>query len=170
MSRTYVIDAGALLSTWTERVHEGMFFTTTDVMDELRNRPSKFRADLLEVLDRLREEMPTTDSISAARRAATETGDDTILSKTDVKLIALAHSKKQDGLTIVLVSTDLAILNTARYMGIETLDPSGKFKDDIKWALFCPACNHRSTALKADHECPVCGTPMRRRALRKGRK
>jgi len=170
MSRTYVIDAGALFSTWTKRVHEGVFFTTTDVVDELRNRPSKFRADLLEVLDRLREEVPATDSIRAARRAAAETGDDSILSETDIDLIALAHSKSQEGMSIVLVSTDLAVLNTARHMGIETVDPSGKFKDDIKWALICPACNHRTAASKAGLECPVCGTPMRRRALKKSRK
>ncbi|RDE13471.1 MAG: hypothetical protein C4K48_08165 [Candidatus Thorarchaeota archaeon] len=170
MPRTYVVDAGALFSTWTKRVGEGVFSTTTDVVDEIRNRPSKFRADLLEVLDRLREEAPPTDSINAARRAATETGDDSILSETDIELIALAHSKRQDGSSIVLVSTDLAVLNTARHMGIETVDPSGKFKDDIKWVSICPACGHRSVASKAGLECPVCGTPMRRRVFKKGRK
>lgn len=170
MSYHYVIDTGALLSTWTKRIPEGVFSTTASVINEIHNRPSRFRAGLLEVLDRLREEAPPADSIRATRIAAAETGDESVLSETDIELIALAYSKKRDGMSTALVSMDFAILNTARHMGIETVDASGKFKDDIRWILVCPACNNRSKASKTSHECPVCGTQMRRKATKKSPK
>jgi rRNA maturation endonuclease Nob1 len=170
MSHIYVIDAGVLFSTWMKRYPEGMFLTTPQVREEVQNRSSKLRADILEILDRLQEESPVVDSIKVTRRAASETGDRTSLSENDIELIALAHSKSRSGASVVLVSTDMSILNTARRMGIETIDPSGKFKDDIQWILMCPGCGHRSTQPVDGLECPICGTTMGRKVLRKHRK
>jgi UPF0271 protein len=170
MSHIYVIDSGVLFSTWTKTVPAGVFTTTMGVVDEIHNKPSKFRADILELLDRLQKEIPPSDSIRAVTKAAVETGDKPVLSDTDVELIALAHSKKKAEPNITLVSTDMAVLNVARHLGIDTIDPSGKFKDDIRWILICPACNHKSLVSKEGVECPVCGTEMRRKVLRKARK
>jgi rRNA maturation endonuclease Nob1 len=170
MSYIYVIDAGVLFSVWIQRHTESMFLTTPHVREEVQNRPSKFRADVLEVLDRLQEDSPTKESVKAARNASLETGDNTSLSENDIELIALAHSKSEGGVKVVLVSTDMAILNTARRMGIETIDPSGKFRDDIQWILVCPACDYRTTKPSASLECPVCGTTMHRKVLKKRRK
>ena len=170
MSHIYVIDSGVLFSTWIEKVSDSKFITTSRVMDEIHNRPSKFRADTLELLDRLRIESPPIDSIKAITKAATESGDKPVLSDTDIELIALAHSKKATRTSTTLVSTDMAILNTARYLGIDSIDPSGRFRDDIRWILICPACNYKSKVSVKDLECPICGTQMRRKVSQKSRK
>ncbi len=170
MSHIYVIDSGAFFSTWIRQIPDGNFITTEEVTDEIHNKPSKFRVDTLELLDRLRKETPPVESIKVVVKAATKTGDKPVLSETDIKLIALAQSKIGTGTRTTLVSTDMAILNTARYLGIDIIDPSGKFKDDIRWILICPACNHKTKVSKDDLECPICGTQMRRKVSRKARK
>jgi rRNA maturation endonuclease Nob1 len=170
MSHIYVIDSGVLFSTWTKTVPAGVFATTMGVVDEIHNKPSKFRADILELLDRLQKEIPPSDSIRVVTKAAIETGDKPVLSETDVELIALAYSKKKAEANTTLVSTDMAVLNVARHLGIDTIDPSGRFKDDIRWFLICPACNHNSMVFTEGFECPVCGTQMHRKVFRKARK
>ncbi|MHA1135184.1 MAG: hypothetical protein ACTSSE_01715 [Candidatus Thorarchaeota archaeon] len=162
MSQTYVLDAGVLFSKWTSKIPEGMFVTTSSVLEEVRNRPSKVRAEMLTLVDRLQEDFPTPESIKAVRLAAAETGDRSVLSSVDVEIIALAHSKKTLGEKITLVSTDLAVLNTARHLEITVIDPSHRFKHKITWALRCPACKHKSRFRTTNLECPVCGTVMRR--------
>jgi rRNA maturation endonuclease Nob1 len=170
MSHVYVIDSGVLFSTWIKQKPDAAFTTTLGVIDELRNKPSKLRVELLELLDRLKKETPPSDSMKAVIKAAGETGDKTVLSETDIELIALALSKKKDGTRTTLVSTDMAVLNTARHLGIDIIDPSDRFKDDIEWILVCPACGHKTKRHEEGIECPICGTQMRRKVLRKSRK
>ena len=162
MSQIYVLDAGVLFSSWTSKIPEGMFVTTSSVLEEVRNRPSKVRAEMLTLLDRLREDFPTPESIKAVRLAAAKTGDRSVLSGVDVEIIALAHSKNSLDMNTTLVSTDLAVLNTARHLGLTVLDPSRRFKQEIVWALKCPACKHKSRFRTTNLECSVCGTVMRR--------
>ncbi|MGY5859607.1 MAG: hypothetical protein RTU63_09565 [Candidatus Thorarchaeota archaeon] len=162
MSQTYVLDTGVLFSKWTTKIPEGMFVTTSSVLEEIRNRPSKVRAEMLMLLDRLQEDFPTPESIKAVRLAAAETGDRSVLSDVDIQIIALAHSKKSLDMEITLVSTDMAVLNTARHLELTVLDPSHRFKAKITWALRCPACKHKSRFRTTNLDCPVCGTVMRR--------
>ncbi len=167
MSHTYVLDAGVLFSNWTSKISDSVFITTSRVLEEVQNRPSKVRAEFLTLLDRLLEDYPSSESVDIARKAAKQTGDWSVLSDADIELVALAHSKKFLGEPVTLVSTDLAVLNTARHLGIEILDPSGKFKHEIIWSLRCPACNHLSKSKAKELECPVCGTMMKRVVSRK---
>jgi rRNA maturation endonuclease Nob1 len=167
MSHIYVVDAGVLFSTWMQRYPESLFFTTPHIREEVQNRPSKFRTDILSILEKLREELPLRDSIEEVRKTASDIGDINSLSENDIELIALAHSKSKRGASVDLVSSDMAILNTARRMGIRTIDPSGKFKIDIEWVFVCPGCGHKSKKQVDGLECPVCGTTMRRKVLKK---
>jgi len=162
MSHIYVLDAGVLFSKWTSKIPEGLFVTTSSVLDEIRNRPSKVRAEMLIILDRLQEDFPTPESIKVVRLAATETGDRSVLSDVDIQIIALAHSKKSLDMKTTLVSTDMAVLNTARHLELAAIDPSHRYKASITWALRCPACKHKSRFRTTNLECPVCGTIMRR--------
>ncbi|TFG32662.1 NOB1 family endonuclease [Candidatus Thorarchaeota archaeon] len=162
MSQIYVLDAGVLFSSWTSKIPEGKFVTTSSVLEEIKNRPSQVRAEVLTLLDRLQEDFPTPESLKAVRLAAAKTGDLSVLSDVDIEIIALAYSKKSIDSKTTLVSTDLAILNTARHLGIHVIDPNRKFKHEIVWALKCPACKHKSRYRTTNLECPVCGTIMRR--------
>ena len=63
MSTAYVLDAGVLISTWTDKKMESTFFTTPSVMEEVRNRMSRFRAETRFLLDKMKERTPVEDDL-----------------------------------------------------------------------------------------------------------
>lgn len=166
MGVVYVLDAGALLSMWTNKQGSGLFSTTPEVIDELKNRPSRTRVETLTSLGRLQEQSASSSYLSKAKQAASEMGDAVSLSAVDLGVIALALQKSTEGEDVTLVSTDLAVLNTAKHLGLRILDPSGRFRKKISWTLVCPGCGYHEDSPKSAIECPICGTEMRKRRRR----
>ena len=165
MSQVYVVDAGVLFSTWPMKMMDATFATTSNIMVEVRNKPSKLRAEILLILDRMRVANPEDEYVQRTVDAAAQSGDRSVLSNADIELLALALMLSDDRSNVTIVSTDFAVLNTASHLNIDFLDPSSKFKKEIIWAMRCPACGYRSKGPTRDTECPVCGTAMRRTPL-----
>ena len=161
--KIHVLDTGALLSTWTQKNPDLFFVTTPSILAELQNRPSKQRADNLIMTGRLSLETPFENLISQVKEAALEAGDASVLSATDLEIIALGLTKKVSGATVVIVSTDLALLNTAANLNLGIIDPNEKMKQKISWIMRCPACGHVEHQARSEIECPVCGTDMLRK-------
>lgn len=170
MSRIYVLDAGVLISTWTDTKMDSTFITTPGIIEEVRNRMSRFRAETLFLLEKMHERTPSVDEVRRVESVATSTGDHSVLSTNDIELIALASTIISEGSDSTLVSTDFAVLNTASRLDIPIVDPHQKFKQRIIWGMRCPACHYKSKTPTRDTECPVCGTDMRRTPLRKRKK
>ncbi|MFQ5831811.1 MAG: NOB1 family endonuclease [Candidatus Thorarchaeota archaeon] len=160
----FVLDVAALLFQWTRQNPDAVFLTTPAVLDEIRNRPSRERAESLISTGRLRVEVPEPDHIKDATKAADATGDSSVLSATDIELIALTLQESRLDLNVAVVSTDLALLNTAASLGLDTIDPDRRMRHVIRWRIRCPACGHQEENDKTILECPVCGTQMRRKA------
>ncbi|MHA2082780.1 MAG: hypothetical protein ACXABD_03385 [Candidatus Thorarchaeota archaeon] len=169
MSKIYVLDTGGLLTTWTDGHLGEEFITTRSIIDELQNKPSIMRAETLISAGRLKEEAANANALEIVLDAAKKIGDLQVLSESDVEIIALAFSKKESGYDVILVSTDLAVLNTASSLDLETHDPKGRMAHQIKWHLKCPACGHIEKGASSDLECPICGTTMRRKAASRRR-
>jgi rRNA maturation endonuclease Nob1 len=167
MSRIYVLDTGVLVSTWTDKKKDSTFVTTPQIIGEVRNRLSRFRAETLFLLDRMEERSPSDEDVKKVEAAAVSSGDLAELSRNDLELIALASVISQENAETTLVSTDFAVLNTASHMGLKILDPNRKFGQEITWVMNCPACKYRSEKPTRETECPVCGTEMRRSPLKK---
>ncbi|MHA1907714.1 MAG: hypothetical protein ACW98Y_10510 [Candidatus Thorarchaeota archaeon] len=163
----YLLDTGALLSNWVQKNPDTKLFTSASIIDEVKNRPSIQRIESMISLGKLSIESPKDHCISAAKDAAKETGDLSVLSPQDIDLLGLAYRFSRTGADVVVVSTDMAILNTALQIGVGTIDPRGKMTHKIRWELKCPACGHTSSNTN-EVECLVCGTRMKRRpALRR---
>ncbi len=167
MSRIYVLDTGVLVSTWTDRYTDSTFVTTPGIIEEIRNRLSRFRAETLFLLDKMDERTPNDEDIRRVESAAKLSGDKSELSQNDVELIALALTVSSEGLDTILVSTDFAVLNTASHLGLKIIDPNKKFGREITWVMKCPACKFKSKKPTREIECPICGTKMRRTSLKK---
>jgi rRNA maturation endonuclease Nob1 len=167
MSRIYVLDTGVLVSTWTDKKKDSKFVTTPQIIGEVRNRLSRFRAETLFLLDKMEERTPDNEDIQRAENAADSTGDLSELSQNDLELIALSLTISREDSDVTLVSTDFAVLNTASQLGLKILDPNKKFGQEITWVMKCPACNYRSKRPTRETDCPVCGTKMRRSPLKK---
>ena len=169
MSKVYFIDAGALLTTWTQKHPDFVLITTPSIIEELRNRPSRQRADNLISIGQLTIESTGLSWIKKVESKSARLGDKQTLSSNDIELIALALEQKMTGLSPVIVSTDLAVLNTANGLGFQIIDPKNRMKYAITWVLKCPACNNEEPPASSNIECPVCGTEMRRKAASRKR-
>lgn len=160
--KIHVLDTGALLTNWIQQNPEIQIATTPAIIEELKNRPSKQRAEALLMIGRVVEESPDPRLIPQVVEAAKRTGDLDVLSDTDIQLLALALSKKSTGFQVTVVSSDLALLNTSEELGMQILDPHKRMKDKITWIRRCPACGYREQSPSMSEECPTCGTIMRR--------
>jgi rRNA maturation endonuclease Nob1 len=167
MGRVFVVDAGALLSNWVQKQHNAKLLTTSGVSDELKNRPSRQRTETLLSTGQLTIREPSEQAVDRVHEAAIKTGDRAVLSPNDIDVLALALEAKQTTPEVVLVSTDLALLNTARALGLLIEDPQSRMKQEITWAMRCPACGHKVKGIPRDPSCPICGTEMRRYPLKK---
>ncbi|MFW9847613.1 MAG: NOB1 family endonuclease [Candidatus Thorarchaeota archaeon] len=157
----YLLDTGALISNWVQKNPQAKLLTSNSIIEEIRNHPSIQRVESLISISRLIIKDPQSHCIRAVTETAQETGDLGVLSPQDIDLLGLAYQFSREGTEVIVVSTDLALLNTARAIGVKVLDPRGKMKHDIRWTMKCPACGYTSPNVQED-VCAVCGTKMRR--------
>jgi len=113
---------------------------------------------------------PTPASVRIVQETSSEVGDVGVLSNADVEILALALDLKKDGLSPAIVSDDYAIQNVSETLGIEhaslaTFGIARKFD----WIYYCPACFRRYAIEEAGQTCRVCGTPLKRKVVRKGK-
>ncbi|MEM0127494.1 MAG: hypothetical protein QXO03_00200 [Thermoplasmatales archaeon] len=130
------------------------YFTTRSVLEEIKGkgmrRSIEMRANFLEVVE------PTEASKSLVSEKATETGDISELSSTDIDVLALAVDKNA-----TLITNDLAIQNVCRLIGLRYDSFKSKnIKNEIEWGYRCVGCGRKfSIRVK---ECPYCGSEIRK--------
>ena len=136
-------------------------YTTPLVYDEIKH--IKKSHDALETLietKKLKIIEPNLESTKDAIKASKDTGDFPQLSKQDISIIALAIEMKGQ-----IISDDFAISNVTKNLGLEIIPIMTKgIKDVGKWIHYCPGCrtNHRT-----GNECPMCGTSLKRKLLKR---
>jgi UPF0271 protein len=111
---------------------------------------------------------PTPSSINAVVEAATALGDLQYLSEPDKQLLALALDLTRQGYRAVVLTNDYSIQNISSALSIE-FRPTGErgIREIIKWKTYCPGCSRQFPKRTKGEECPVCGTPLKRRAVKK---
>lgn len=128
--------------------------TLPEVRDELEDT-SRFRFDAATGKG-MRLETPSDESVRAVRNTAEETGDASVLSETDVRLVALAYEEDA-----TLVTDDYAMQNVASRLDVET---RGAGKDEIEeerdWRYQCVGCGRVYDEKK---RCEVCGSETTRK-------
>jgi len=112
---------------------------------------------------------PTSSSMKTVQETSSRVGDAVVLSRADNEVLALGLDLKENGLSPAIVSDDYAIQNVSETLGMEhaslaTFGIAQKFD----WIYYCPACFRRYTTEDADQTCRVCGTPLKRKVVRKG--
>ena len=135
-------------------------YTTSLVYDEIKHIKKNHDAlgTLLET-NRLKIREPDKEAIEDAITASKETGDFPQLSKQDISIIALCIELKGE-----IISDDFAISNVARNLGLKISPIMTNGIEDVgKWIHYCPGCR---TNHKIGKECPMCGTPLKRKLLK----
>ena len=135
-------------------------YTTSLVYDEIKHIKKNHDAlgTLLET-NRLKIREPNPESTKTAIRASKDTGDFPQLSKQDISIIALGIEMRGQ-----IISDDFAISNVAKNLGLEIIPIMTKgIKHVGKWIHYCPGCRINHATGK---ECPMCGTPLKRKLLK----
>ncbi len=135
-------------------------YTTTLVYDEIKHIKKHHDAigTLLET-NRLKIREPSKESIQDAINASKNTGDFPQLSKQDISIIALCIEMNGE-----VISDDFAISNVIKNLELKVSPIMTRgIKDVGKWIHYCPGCrtNHIN-----EKECPVCGTPLKRKLIK----
>ncbi len=137
------------------------YYTTSLVYDEIKH--IKKNQEVLETLletNRLKIREPDEESIKIAIKSSKNTGDYQQLSKQDLSIIALCLDLKGQ-----IITDDFAISNVAKNIGLK-ISPvmTSGIKDVGTWVHYCPGCrsNHKN-----GRECPMCGTPLKRKLLKR---
>jgi len=135
-------------------------YTTTLIYDEIKHIKKHHDAigTLLET-NRLKIREPSKESIQDAINASKNTGDFPQLSKQDISIIALCIEMNGE-----VISDDFAISNVIKNLELKVSPIMTRgIKDVGKWIHYCPGCrtNHIN-----EKECPVCGTPLKRKLIK----
>ena len=143
-------------------------YSVPEVAEELRQQTGpSYRLTVSSSSGKLRIQSPTTASLKSVAESAKLLGDKVALSRADTCVIALALDLRNEGNLPIIVSDDYAIQNVAEGIGIayQPLATLG-IRHKFTWTSYCPACYRRYPAGDIQ-ECPVCGTKLKRKPLRK---
>jgi len=164
----YVLDATALIQGIAPTALSGDAFTVPGVIEEVRTStmPS-MRIETAISSGSLKTRKPSRESVAIVGDIVKAIGEGSALSKTDLALIALALDLKGGGHDVTIISDDYAIQNVSTRLGVPfiTVAASG-ISLAFTWSLFCPACR-RTYPSDMQPTCPVCGTPLKRRVVKK---
>jgi UPF0271 protein len=169
--KVLVLDTSAFVMGINPSAFDLPTYSVMSVLDELiPNSLSHTRFGTSRDSGRLTVKKPTSLSMKTVKETSSRVGDVGVLSRADIEVLALALDLKNNDQSPAIVSDDYAIQNVSESLGIEhaslaTFGISQKFD----WIYYCPACFRRYTTEDAGQPCRVCGTPLKRKVVRKGK-
>jgi UPF0271 protein len=165
-----VVDTSALMAQVQYAAPDVELATTPLLLDEMRHHGLEETVQTLLDTRKMRILTPTQESMEAVVRVAKSLGDLQYLSSADQQLLALALDLSQHGYSPVVLTNDYSIQNVAQQLSIEVRGVGQVgIRDVIEWETYCPACHRRFPGEAKGNTCPMCGTPLKRRARRKKR-
>ncbi len=176
--KVYVIDTSGFIA--RVEFSGGTTVTVPAVVDEIVDSTSRLRFDLLKDAG-LRVELPDGACREKVRSTAISTGDASVLSVTDLDILAKALELK-DRFEVILVTDDYAIQNVAANLGIEYMAAATSgIRKKVVWELKCTGCGNvvesgnvmksgkavvSGNVVESGIECPICGSRVRRRRVK----
>jgi Predicted nucleic acid-binding protein, consists of a PIN domain and a Zn-ribbon module len=142
--------------------------TTPLVEDEIISEDARLRYDIAKA-EGLRVEAIEEIYLEDIIKQAECTRDIERLSKTDLGILAkaLEYNKKTNGKSI-LITDDFAVQNIAARLDIEVMPVAQRIiTDKIIWQKQCIGCFRH---FKDGDECPICGSPLRKKMKKKSAK
>ena len=161
LENIYVVDTSAIMSRRIDMLNRKLVFPSS-VLEEISK--GKLRRLLDAVSPEINVYTPSKESRRNVVSFATKSGDITVLSDTDIDVIALALELKA-----TIITDDYAIENVAEFMGIPYVGSDLKpIQSKIKWAFRCTGCGK---FYSSDIDtCRICGHALKRVPVRKSGK
>ncbi|MCL2863088.1 MAG: NOB1 family endonuclease [Methanimicrococcus sp.] len=139
--------------------------TVTLVEDEILSDEASLRYDIAKA-DGLFVEAVESEFLKRIEEQASQTRDIEKLSRTDLGVLAKAleyQTRLGDG--VILITDDFSVQNVAARFGIAVMPVAQRIiRDQIVWQKQCIGCFRH---YKDGDDCPVCGSPLRRKMKKK---
>lgn len=149
----YVLDASAFINEY----HTTEPTATIPMVREELQDESAYRYDAMEGSG-MHIQLPEEETVERVRRAAQQSGDDDVLSVTDIRLLAAALE-----LGGVLVTDDYAIQNVAEKLDIDIeLIAQDGITEQRDWIFQCQGCGREFD--EREDRCPICGADLARKS------
>ncbi|MFB0543429.1 MAG: NOB1 family endonuclease [Candidatus Bathyarchaeia archaeon] len=166
--KALVLDTSAFIAGYEPAGGRGEHYTVVEVLEEIRDSIVKLRLQAALDSGSLRVKKPWKRFREEVVKAAEEVGDLAALSPADISILALALQLKGLHEDLALISEDYSVQNVAdrlgiRYVSLATVGISHR----IVWLTYCPGCRRTYEKPVPDGVCPICGTRLRRKPLRK---
>lgn len=168
-TKVLVLDSSAFIMGYDPLTIKERQFTTPALSEELRvENVAWLRFKTACEIGKLKLLTPSSKTMETVEELARNTGDLERLSEVDKEVLAVAVELKQKRLSPVIVSDDYSIQNLAdqlklEYVSLSTLGIRYRFQ----WLPYCPACHRKYPPNTSSKTCDVCGTPLKRRPLKK---
>ncbi|MDI9644937.1 MAG: nucleotide-binding protein [Candidatus Verstraetearchaeota archaeon] len=168
--KTYVLDTSAIIYGFNPRLVEGVHYITPGVEAELSAGRTKSTMELSLASGSLKIRAPKPDFVTVVKARASSTGDLSVLSETDLEVVALALELDNDGREVVVVSDDYSLQNLCTLLSIEFKPMVTKgISQEFWWLLYCPACGATYEQKKGTTTCQICGHLLKRKVYSKKR-
>ena len=149
------------------RIPYSQMITITLVEDEIRSEEACLRYDIAKA-EGLRVEAVEDVFLKRIIEQAECTRDIEKLSRADLGILAKALEYKETKDGAGLITDDFAVQNIAARLDIEIIPVAQRIiKDKIIWQKQCTGCFRH---YKDGEDCPVCGSPLRKKMKKKSEK
>lgn len=169
MRLTVLLDTSAFIMGYEASDVDEEHYTVPAVREELRRGDlPKLRLDTARRTGRLKVLSPEDRYVAEVEAAAAELGETGVLSTTDRELLALGLQLRAEGKNPIVVSDDYSVQNVADRLGLRyrSLATPG-IKRRFDWIIYCPGCRRSFSRPQPGGVCPICGTELRRKPIRK---
>ena len=156
----FILDTSAILSGKPVNLPDAKLLTTAGVVSEIKPGGRDYRQFQFLVEKGLKIFAPSEESLDKIKKFASNTGDLTRLSSTDIEILALALDFINRDESATILTDDYSIQNVATsakisYQPINQLGITKKFK----WMVRCRGCGkYFKEQIKT---CPICGSETR---------
>lgn len=157
-----IVDANAfLVDNAIQYLQDYRCFTVPEVIDEVRTIRHRACVEVLLDLKVLNVVDPSKEHVERVLEEAKGSGDISSLSKTDLKLLALALQLQEEELEPLLLTDDYTVQNLASRLNLRWRNVKiGAIRKRIKWRYRCTACSEKYDEYL--EECRVCGHKLKR--------
>lgn len=162
------MDTSAIIYGFNPQLVAGDHYITPHVEAELFSKKTKTIIDLSISSGRLRVRTPKEEFMTTVKSRAGSTGDISVLSETDLEVVALALELKSEGHDTLVVSDDYSLQNLCNMLSINFKPMMTKgISQEFWWFLYCPACGATYEHSIKTTICQVCGHQLKRKVYSK---